>query len=205
MFSSYRFLISGVARSGKSTFSRSTVRYFNSLGIRTKEYSFASELKKECDLFTLLNFGISAFTENDAEKKIIRPLLLCVGTQIWRNLDVDHWIKKVDAAIEDFPYPHIAVLGDGRFSNEIEWAQKNGIAIHLSRTNGGILVPPNNKDEEENDPICSSLANHQFSWETFGDNFEEMSYYSVSEYLKKIFPPEQISKWQNDFPIQTRI
>lgn len=204
MIKSYRFTVSGVARCGKNLFARSSVKYFRSLGINSKEYSFARELKKECDPFTLLNFGISAFTENDEEKKIIRPLLLCVGTQMWRNLDVDHWVKKVDEAINNEPYPHIAVLSDGRFSNEIEWSNKNGTSIHLTRTNNGIPVPPNNPDEEFNDPICRMKCHWRHQWETFGSNFEESGYYNVANFLKEVFSPEQISQWQNDFPIPTQ-
>lgn len=204
MYNSYKVVISGCARVGKNLFARSAVKYFKSLGINAKEYSFAHELKKECNPFTLLNFGISAFTEDHEEKKIIRPLLLCVGTQMWRNLDANHWIKKVDEAINNDPYPHVAVLSDGRFENEIEWANKNGTSIHLTRTNNGILIPPNNQDEQLNDPICKMKCNWHYQWETFGENFENIGYYSVETFLKEIFPPNQISQWQNDFSIPTQ-
>ena len=204
MVNSYKVTISGVARCGKNLSARSAVKYFREFGIFAKEYSFAYELRKECNPFTLLSFGISAFTENDDEKKIIRPLLLCVGTQMWRNLDVDHWVKKVDEAINNDPHPHIAVLSDGRFSNEIEWSNKNGTSIHLTRTNNGIPVPPNNKDEQENDPLVKNLCKFHHSWETFGSGFEDSGYYSVANFLKEAFSPEQISQWQNDFPIPTQ-
>lgn len=200
MSKSYKLAVSGVARCGKNLFARSAVKYLHSLGIAAKEYSFAHELKKECNPFTLLNFGISAFTENDEEKKIIRPLLLCVGTQMWRNLDINHWVKKVDEVIDNDPYPHIAVLSDGRFENEINWSNKNGTSIHLTRTNNGIPVPPNNADEQYNDPICRIKCNWKHQWETFGNNYEELGYYSVKTFFDQIFDENQIKTWQKLFP-----
>lgn len=197
---SYVLAVSGVARCGKNLFAASLVRILVDLGINAKEYSFAKELKSEVNPLTLLNLGISAFTENDDEKAIIRPLLLTWGTDVWRKLDPNHWIQKVEKAIKDSDFPHVAVISDSRFDNECLWTQKNGYVIHLERTNDGKVFPPNNKDEQQNDPIVKKLANYCHSWETFGDDNINMGYYNVRELFHRIFSQEQITTWQKDFP-----
>lgn len=199
----YRLVISGVARSGKNLMARSIIRFLTGKGISAKEYAFATELRKELNPLTTLNLGISAFTQDEAEKKIVRPLLMVWGTDIWRKLDENHWVKKIDAAIQNDAHPHIAVVSDGRFENEIKWAQKNGYVIHLERRQDGKIVPPNNSDEEKNDPIVKKLANFNHIWETFGEDFDNLGYYDTVNLLNKIFPPEQIQTWQQDFPIPT--
>jgi len=196
---SYTILVGGCARTGKSLMGRCILRFLAENNICAKEYAFANELKKECNPFTLLNLGISSFTEDDDEKPIIRSLLRCWGTDIWRKLDKDHWIKKVELAIKNDSTPHIAVINDGRFENEVLWAQKSGFVIHLERTIGGEILPPNNKDEQENDPIVKELANYRHVWPTFGDDHANLGYYNVSELMRMLFA-DQINTWQKDFP-----
>ena len=56
--------------------------------------NFADALKEECDELLGKYTDISAFTENNSEKKLVRPLLVTWGTSIRRKLDENCWIKK---------------------------------------------------------------------------------------------------------------
>ncbi len=196
---SYILAVSGVARCGKNLFASSLIRILNEAGIETKEYSFAKELKKEVNPLTALNLGISAFTEDDKEKAIIRPLLLCWGTDVWRKLDENHWVKKVEDVIKNSTVPHIAVVTDARFENECLWAQRNGFVFHVEKLKDGKVLPPNNKDEEKNDPIVKNLANYRHIWQTFGDDHANLGYYNVRELVNSLFS-DKIPAWQKDFP-----
>ena len=77
--------LAGYARSGKNSFA-------DFIGDNSKSISFAYALRKELDNFLIEKLGISAFTEDPKEKEIVRPLLVCWGTEIMRNqIDQDHW------------------------------------------------------------------------------------------------------------------
>ena len=193
--------IAGYARCGKNSMARALEKVFSEKSILTKEYAFASELKKELNPLTTLNLGISTFTEDDKEKKIIRPLLICWGTQIWRELDTDHWVKKVDESIQNATFPHIALVTDVRFENESSWVQeKGGTILHLTRTIDGKPIEAGSLDEAKNDPIVKNKSNYCYEWGTFGDNFEQECYYKAKELVEKLFS-ENIPVWQKYFPI----
>ena len=78
--------ISGNARCGKDTLGNNIVSILEDLGIKAKTLSFAYELKSSVDSFLLEQTGISAFTDNDIEKSIIRPFLVCWGTDVMRSI-----------------------------------------------------------------------------------------------------------------------
>lgn len=197
----FRISIAGNGRVGKNSLTSCFKKLFAAKNILAKEYSFAAQLKRELYPLLLLNFGISAFTEEDKDKKFIRPLLIQYG-QMWRQKDENHWIDKVQEQIENDPVPHIVLNNDTRFENERDWAQKNGIVIHLTRyDNSGEPFPPVSEDEKILDPILKKTSNYQFSWDSLGENSPEL-YYKAEQLFEQIFSP-YISTWQQDFPIQT--
>ena len=182
------------------------IRRLSSLGIFARQYAFADELKKEIDPLFLLNAGISAFTEDPVEKERVRRVLISYGTGYWRDKDPDHWIKRLAENLKKQPNPHIAIITDARFaSNEIPWIKNNGgKIIHLSRINeDGTGFPPAGEDEAYNDPLIKEIADHKISWKNYKNNLHDC-YYSAIHCFNQIFPPEQISQWQNDFPIPTQ-
>ena len=71
--------ICGNARSGKDTLGKNIVSILKDNGIKSKVLSFADELKKSVDEFLIDSIGISAFTEDEEEKKT-RTLLLVLQT-----------------------------------------------------------------------------------------------------------------------------
>ena len=156
--------ITGVARVGKDTLF-TCIKEINK-GIKFSRLAFADELKKECDDFLIKNIGISAFTEDESEKKIIRPFLVTYGTHVRRKLDKDCWIKKIEPMVSK-ERNKCFVITDVRFSNEAEWIKKmGGLVIHLSRD--GIL--PANDDEKINDPILRNIADHKIKLPTFNED-----------------------------------
>tara|TARA_A200000159_G_C7173733_1_gene276533 strand:+ start:151 stop:696 length:546 start_codon:yes stop_codon:yes gene_type:complete len=158
--------ITGVARVGKDTLFK-CISDINS-NIRVRRAAFADELKNECDDFLRKNINISAFTERDEEKSIIRPFLVTYGTHVRRKLDKNCWIKKLNEKINASEESESFIITDVRFENEAKWIKnKKGILVHLSRQ--GIL--PANKDESEQDPILKSMSDIKVNVPTFKDDY----------------------------------
>ena len=90
----------GFARAGKNSFAEFFGK--NTGGsLNCKYISFAYALRKELDTFLQKRLNISAFTEDPEEKEIIRPLLVCWGTEIMREkIDRDHWVKSIEKTVE---------------------------------------------------------------------------------------------------------
>ncbi len=147
--------LSGVARVGKDTL-------FNSLSALggNKNYTrmaFADELKYECDEFLKRNVNISAFTEDDNEKALIRPFLVTYGSHLRRRINKRCWVEKVEAKILKMTNLNSTVfITDVRYQNEMEWIQNTmgGKIIYITRD--GVL--PANDEEKNNDPGLRSMA-----------------------------------------------
>jgi len=157
----------GHARSGKDTFCESAKILFSKKEIGAARAAFADELKKDLDPLCKSKIGMSAFTDDPEEKKIIRPLLVTYGTEIMRKLDENWWIEKIEKTLETyFAYDLIPILTDLRYPNEMEWAKDkhNGIIVYISRDGVG----PANKEEEVNNLILESGADYAINWPTFG-------------------------------------
>ena len=159
----------GLARSGKDSFFRFAEEYYNKQNIECKRFAFADELKEEVDDFLMTHFQLSAFTNNPEEKNIIRPMLVTHGMMKRKISKGEYWINKIeDKAINYSKQNKIAVITDVRFENEIDWINKNGKSIHITKI--GNKSP--NSEEKENDPKVKLKSLHKFSWIDFKDNFE---------------------------------
>ena len=155
--------IAGVARAGKDTMLESLNQIYSDRNI--KRVAFADALKQECDGFLMKNTGISAFTDNDSEKSIIRPFLVTYGTHLRRKLNPNCWIEVVFKAIN--PDCNYAIT-DVRFPNEAQWIKdQGGVLIHVSRSG----INPANEDEAMNDPILMSMSNIKVSLKTYKEEF----------------------------------
>jgi hypothetical protein len=169
------FGISGVARCGKDTLAKHLISKLSKSGFPCMSLSFASALKTDLDDFTKEKFGISAFTEDTKEKEIIRPLLVCYGTDVCRKLDPEYWIKKVEKRVKTSNNNKIiVVIPDVRYENEARWIQQNGgFVIHLKR----MGQKPANFQEKVNDPIVKKIADYKIQWKTFTDEKETCFYH----------------------------
>lgn len=170
--------VCGVATSGKDTFFNVLKKLlstdFNNTGITNCErVAFADELKHETDAFLMENVNISAFTKDPAEKEVIRPFLVTYGTHVRRKLDQECWIKKLEKRIRRINKASaeqtLLCVTDVRFENEVRWVQdQDGKVIHVTRKENGKIIPPANKDEEENDPTIKEMSDLTLEWDTKG-------------------------------------
>ena len=176
------FGVAGVARCGKDTLGKHLIHKLSKSGLPCLNISFASALKADLDKFLLEKLKVSAFTENNSEKELIRPLLVTYGTEVCRKLDQDYWIKKIEKKVKSsIDNKIIVVITDVRYENEAKWIkQSGGFLIHLSR----IGQEPANFQEKVNDPILKKIADYKIKWKTFSDEKETCSWH-LNELFKK--------------------
>lgn len=156
--------ISGLARSGKDTLFKFLSDKLKENNISSKRLAFADELKEECDDFLKKNIGISAFTEKNSEKEIIRPFLVCYGTKVRRRLNKNCWIDRLSRKLKDISSNNYIFITDVRYENEIEWVKsQGGKTIHIERH--GNVAP--NKEELKNDPILKRSSQYRVKWKNF--------------------------------------
>jgi hypothetical protein len=184
--------ISGPARSGKDTLGDNFANILQEWGIKCNKQSFANQLKIETDDFLQKTLGISAFTQKDEEKNIIRPLLVTWGTHVRRKLDPDVWIKSVEKSLCD---DSVTIISDVRFENELQWVKDmGGYSVFVDRyTPQGTLVQPANKDEEEHTMKLRSKCDHSFVWDTISN--EEWLVAIAYEVLMKTVPEKELETW----------
>ena len=158
--------ITGYARSGKDTFYERCALHLNKEGKSSHRIAFADALKDELNPLLSKYAGISAFTEDNAEKEIIRPLLVTYGTEIRRHLNQNCWIEKVQPQVIDhLSQNEFVFVTDVRFENEAQWIKmNNGILIHVSREGIG----PANHEEHRQYVKMKKHIHFNLHWPTFG-------------------------------------
>lgn len=169
------FGIAGVARCGKDTLGKYLMQKLQKGGFPCLAISFASALKHDLDDFLKDKLNISAFTENNTEKDVIRPILVSYGTDVCRKIDQNFWIKKIDRKVKSsINNKIIVVIPDVRYENEAKWIKQNGgFVIHLSR----MGQKPANFHEKLNDPILKQTADYKIKWKTFTDEKETCNWH----------------------------
>lgn len=150
--------IAGNARSGKDTVGTLIKGVYEKQGHKVALVSFAAALRDEINDFCLEKLGISSYTTDDEEKKIIRPLLVCWGTEIRRAIDDNYWIKALDQTMNDDETLYI--ITDLRFINEYDFIKgHSGTTLYLER---GTIFPANHY-ERTNNALLKNLVD--FVWE----------------------------------------
>ena len=71
--------VSGFARSGKDLFTTVAQEILSEHGIKSEKYALAYELKSDLKDLIKEKLNIDVFTENTAEKNIIRPVFTFTG------------------------------------------------------------------------------------------------------------------------------
>ena len=160
--------ISGFARSGKDTFYQRSAELLEREGKKSKRYAFADTLKEEVDELLLKYTGISAFTEDNKNKEIIRPLLVTYGTEIRRKLNENCWIEKIqDRVVDSLNNNEYVFITDVRFKNEAEWIRINGgLLVNVARAG----IKPANHEEHKQLHLMKRFITHNAFWETYGDD-----------------------------------
>ena len=182
--------IGGCARAGKDTFASILIKQLELKGKRVKRVALAGPLKAFCDEFCQKNLGVSAFTQDDGEKLLIRPMLVWFGDAKRKQTEGRFWIdladKQIDQAIAD-GYDFVIVT-DVRYDHyerdEANWIKtdRKGILIHVSQYSWDrpattkvsqsqltrTFVPPANDHEMLNDPKVAKKATVRVEWENVG-------------------------------------
>lgn len=185
--------ISGNARCGKDTLGNNIVSILEDLGIKAKTLSFAYELKSSVDSFLLEQTGISAFTDNDIEKSIIRPFLVCWGTDVMRSIDNNIWINKLE---ESLSTDRVNIITDLRFENELDWVKsKEGFSIMLKRDG----IKPANDYEKVNNSELSNNVDLSFCIGSFDD--EKILKLTSMEILDQLITEKTFDLWKATCPL----
>ena len=173
--------VGGLATSGKDTFFSLLQSYLEAYGIKARRFALADELKKEIDPYLQSQFGISAFTTNPEEKRLIRPCLVSHGFVRRQTTKGAYWTGKIDSAIqESIENGIVPVVTDIRYAefdvDELAWLSKSGgKLVHVTRyvehaiQNGEMVktfIAPPNEDERKNDPIIKERADFRVEWRT---------------------------------------
>ena len=121
--------IAGAARSGKDTLAKTLQTFVPN----TVTLAFAHAVKEEADQICKKKFGLSAFTVDPAEKKIVRPVLIEIGHG-YRQKDPMVWINRLAAKIDaTLPTKNI-IITDCRYKNEAEMVHsKGGLVVFVKR------------------------------------------------------------------------
>lgn len=178
--------ICGNARSGKDTFCDYAKVILSKKKVGAARAAFADELKKDLDNLCRNKIGISAFTKNSEEKKIIRPLLVSYGTDVIRKMDENWWINKIEKSLAVHQHMNlIPIITDVRYENEMKWIQDKhkGVVVHITRKGVG----PANLEEKKNNPILKKGSDYRILWPTFGENNLDEAERFVKRIIYKIY------------------
>jgi len=185
--------IGGNARSGKDTLGSYFLKILADQGIKAKTYSFANELKKSVDDFLIREIGISAFTEDEGEKKIIRPFLVFWGTDIMRKINDNVWVEKIEPLMYD---SHVNIITDLRFINELNWIKEHkGLSVLIKREG----IEPANEYEKTNNEKISQEVDSNFEMGNFKD--EKLVELMANEILNSIVNKEIYELWKATCPL----
>jgi len=176
--------ISGVARCGKDTFFLLSTKRLNKSGQKTVRCAFADAVKQDCHQLLVKKAGISAFTQDNEQKKLIRPLLVAYGHDLMRKLDPEYWIKRIELSLAVAEQINgTQFITDVRYVNEVEFIKKKGgKIIHIEQEG----CKPANEEEAENDPLIKDMADLCVKWKHVGDDNLNKLQTQVTKSLNKI-------------------
>ncbi len=165
--------VSGVAQSGKDTLVK-CLTYLLKDTISVERFGFADELKLDMNDFLLRKVGISAFTIDPEEKKIIRDLLVSYGKCKRLQTRGTYWTKILEPKVlRSHAEDSLPCISDCRFDeyeqDEVYWVKEKmkGCLIHVTRfDSNGLEVEPANETEAENDPKVRKKADFRLNWPT---------------------------------------
>lgn len=180
--------IAGNAGSGKDTLGKNFESILKDQGIKSQRLSFAYELRKSVDKFLIEQTGISAFTSDKKEKSLIRPFLVCWGTDIMRKINDDIWVEKLEPSLYD---NHVNIITDLRFPNELKWLKsKKGLSVMIKRSG----VDPANDYEKVNNEEMSNDVDLNFEMGNFQDT--KLQELTANEILNSLINKEIFEKWK---------
>lgn len=161
--------IAGTRNAGKDTL----FSHLKAIDPRFQHYAFATTLKADLRQLIRSQFNIDPLTAEGKEKELIRPILVAYGCA-WREVDVDHWAKKVAEEIEwnrvMNPQPLLPVVCDVRFVSEAELFRKTfGSSFRLINL-ARIGAPEPTDEEKKHFEKVAAMADYSILW---GNDTEE--------------------------------
>ena len=164
-----KIAIAGNARSGKDTLARLLIK--RNSPQTSKTWAFADAIKDCVRDRIYSKHKISVWTDDDEQKKIIRPDIVAYGQDVKRHLGESIWsdlvFEQIKSASED---NHI--ITDLRFPIEYDRCRAEGYTIiFVEMQDDEKIVPPANKSEAENNPKLRSMADFILQWKK-GDSLE---------------------------------
>jgi hypothetical protein len=125
------FIISGKARSGKSTVSELIKKYYENIGLKTIILAYGRYIKMYAK-------DVSDWDGSDETKP--RELLQFLGTEVIRHkIDKDFFVKRIVDDINIYSnFMDVAIISDARFVDEIEYPKnhfKDSVTINILKTN----------------------------------------------------------------------
>ena len=187
--------IGGLARSGKDTLAINLAKTIKEdWQIDVQIFSLADSLKEKINPFINKEFGISAFSEDTEDKKIIRPILVAYGEAMKTKYGQNIWFSKVADNIEQAMHDNkiFPIISDVRFDFEVKLIQDNsGQVIHITKQGN----KPPNEIEAINDPLVSSSSNLTHTWPLYSpDLMDECR--SHADILWQIIKENHEEKWK---------
>jgi len=185
--------VTGVAQAGKDSFFLLAKEYLNSLNIKCDRIALADNLKNDLKSFIKEKLGIDIFNHSKEEKELVRDLMVAYGKIKRQQTEGKYWTdlvkKEIDQKIKD---KIIVFVTDVRYAyypeDELSWVRtyKNNFLIHISRLDkSGLIIPPRNQEEAENDPILKKNADAALCWHTTENDLLRKK--EAEEIFKKIY------------------
>ncbi len=166
--------ISGKARAGKDTFANLLIAHLISLNQPVARHAFADQLKRELESEIRAKYGISVWTQDSAEKAIIRDDLVAHGRKRREESNGTHWVKQIDPAVRAGLKAGIhQIITDCRYArheaDEAGWVKSlGGHVLYVERVlEDGSILEAANSEERENDPFVKAAASVIVKWPTF--------------------------------------
>lgn len=185
--------IGGLARAGKDTLAKHLSDIISkNMDVEVKILSFADQIKWQVKDICNDNYGISPYTENTEEKKIIRDILVCHGETMKRLHGETIWADLIINKIKKSKEKIFPIIPDVRFDYEVATVQKeSGAVIHISK----IGNKPPNDTEAKNDPLVQKTSDLSHTWPAYEpDKMDECA--GHAEILWQMIDPTFKEKWK---------
>ena len=155
--------IAGVASCGKDTFGQLLIERFSQEGIKARREAFADTLKEDLNNFLLAKTGVNAYTIDEGEKILLRPLMVEYGRLMRRLSAGNYWIDLLKEKIEkNTKKGTITIVTDVRYANEAAWinSYRDGLSVYIAREG----IQPANEEELTNDKPTQEQCTHTLNW-----------------------------------------
>lgn len=187
--------VGGLARAGKDTLSRCLKKVIqNDFGCEVEVVHLADKLKSDLDNLISENFHFGAFTEENSEKELIRPILVAYGEAMKSQWGKTVWMRRLEEEIKDRNPKKFFIVSDVRFDFECRYIRDNfdGWNIHIKKNGSEMAV---NETEKENDPLVQKESDIKHRWPAYHPDKMHLCD-DHATILWEMIPNEYKDKWR---------